>query len=82
MTPTERHQKIEAAKKITAAFLPFHKMHLEDGYIEATESDMVELCNSGHFTGWVMKDFHVGINYRSTEKHIWAIDSKSRLVMV
>lgn len=74
MTPTETNQKIEAAKKITAAFLPFHKIHLEEGYVQISLSQLLGSDLPPSIKGVLLST--------ESDSQIWAIDSKSRLVMI
>ena len=78
MTYTQAKQKIAAARQMTAANQGRHRIHLERGYVYANTDHVFHWCKSGIINGYVFQTDLIP----SFEKQFWAIDSKSRLVMI
>jgi hypothetical protein len=82
MTTTQAKKKIAAARQMTAANQDKHRIHLERGYVYASENEVFQICDCGIITGWTIKPLSQMIYFHLDEKHFWAINSESKLVMI
>jgi hypothetical protein len=71
-----RNQKIQAAKDMTEANIEHHRIHLEDGYVEATFTQAINIF--GHEIT-VKADFFLNQN---DSIQIWGINKRGELYMI
>jgi hypothetical protein len=68
-----RDQKIQAAKDMTEANIEHHRIHLEDGYVEATRYEVMLIVGYAYDIPEFIK-FHT--------PQIWGINKQGKLQMI
>jgi len=68
-----RDQKIQAAKAMTGANIEHHRIHLEEGYVEATVSQVVRESKINYISKPVFSRFDI---------QIWGINKQGKLQMI
>lgn len=81
MTYSQIKAKIEAARQLTAANQDKHRIHLERGYVYASEKEVFSIVGKS-IVGYVTKYYKLAPITEDGKKQFWALDSKSRLVMI